>query len=421
MVGAEFEKLLRQTMGMDAATVGSATIERAVQDRQTACKLWDTQAYLDHVRASETELQKLIEAVVVPETWFFRDREAFAALTRMVFENWLPTHAAGVLRLLSLPCSTGEEPYSMAMALLEAGFQASRFRIDAVDISEKALGLARCAEYGKNAFRGKDLAFRDRHFTPTRAGWQLNDAVRAQVVFQQGNLFSPKFLPGAEIHDVIFCRNVLIYFDRAGQDRAVAVLQRLLTAKGALFVGPSETGLLLSHDFVSAKIPLAFAFHKITAAGTPATPAPPDRSKRPSYQRPHGSPPPRFPKPAAMVPGRPRPAQPLAAPAIKPDTGIDEAALLADQGRLAEAEKICREYISKHGASAQALHLMGLLRDAAGNLAEAAQYYRKTLYLDRDHREALTHLALLLRKQGDISGAEVLQARVNRAEQKSAK
>jgi chemotaxis protein methyltransferase WspC len=420
MVGAEFEKLLRQTMGMDAATVGSATIERAVQDRQAACKLWDRQAYLDHVRASETELQKLIEAVVVPETWFFRDREAFAALTRMVIENWLPTHATGVLRLLSLPCSTGEEPYSMAMALLEAGFQASRFRIDAVDISERALGLARCAEYGKNAFRGKDLAFRDCHFTATRAGWQLNDTVRAQVIFQQGNLFSPNFLPGTEIHDVIFCRNVLIYFDRAGQDHAVAVLQRLLAAKGALFVGPSETGLLLSHDFVSAKIPLAFAFHRIIAAGTPATPVPPNQSKRPSYQRSRSSPPPRFPKPSAMVPGRPHPAQ-LGVPAIKSDAGIDEAALLADQGRLAEAEKICREHISKHGASTQALHLMGLLRDAAGNLAEAAQYYRKTLYLDRDHREALTHLALLLRKQGDISGAEVLQARMHRVEQKSAK
>jgi len=427
MVGAELEKLLQQTMGLDAATIGSASIERAVQERQAACKLRDPQAYLDRVRTSEGELQKLIEAVVVPETWFFRDREAFAAMVRMVFDRWLPGHGAGVLRLLSLPCSTGEEPYSMVMALLDAGFPANRFRIDAVDISERALSLARCADYGKNAFRGKDLAFRDRHFTATETGWRLSDAVRAQVVFQQGNLFSPDFLPGAEIHDVIFCRNVLIYFDRAGQDRAVAVLQRLLTAKGALFVGPSETGLLLSHDFASAKIPLAFAFHKMIPAVSP----PLDHSKRPSYLRPHTAPPPQSSKPAPTLRAKPRLTQMVAASPIKletgklepgkPEAGIGEAALLADQGRLVEAEKICQEHIRRHGASAPAFYLMGLLRDATGNLAEAAQYYRKTLYLDRNHHEALTHLALLLRKQGDMPGAQLLQARMNRAEQKSAK
>ena len=419
MVGAEFERLLHQTMGLDAATIGSAAVERAVQERQSACKLRDAQAYLDHVRASETELQKLIEAVVVPETWFFRDREAFAALTRIVFENWLPAHATGVLRLLSLPCSTGEEPYSMAMALLDAGFPASRFRIDAVDISERALSLARHAEFGKNSFRGKDTGFRDRYFTPTEGGWRLSEAVRAQVIFQQGNLFSPGFLPGAEIHDVIFCRNVLIYFDRAGQDRAVAVLQRLLTAKGVLFIGPSETGLLLSHDFVSAKIPLAFAFHKL-AAQPQAAPPPADRSRR-SSPRPSIPPLSRSSKSAITVPAKARPTQGCPTPTVKLEDGIGEAARLADQGRLAEAEQICQAYIGRHGASAEALYLMGLLRDAAGNLAEAAQYYRKTLYLDRHHHEALTHLGLLLRKQGDMSGAQLLQARANRVEAKGVK
>jgi len=73
-----------------------------------------------------------------------------------------------------------------------------------------------------------------------------------------------------------------------------------------------------------------------------------------------------------------------------------------------------------HGATAEVLYLIGLLRDAAGRLDEAAQYYRKTLYLDRDHREALSHLALLLRRQGDLSGAQLLLARASRAERKGA-
>jgi len=418
MAGAEFERLLQETMGLDAATIGSAAIERAVQERQAACRLADPQAYLAHVRASEAELQSLIEAVVVPETWFFRDREAFAALARLVLESWLPRHQAGTLRLLSLPCSTGEEPYSMAMALLDAGLPPGRFRIDAVDISERSLALARRAQYGRNSFRGKDLAFRDRHFVQLQGAWRPNDTVRAQVQFQQGNLFSPAFLPGAEIYDVVFCRNVLIYFDRMGQDAAVAVLRRLLTAEGTLFVGPSETGLLLNHDFVSARIPLAFAFHKRPAAPAEVAADVPEARRRPLPLRQQITMPPRVPQAA-----KPRVVRPLAA--AKPEapaqnSGIAEAARLADQGRFAEAEAICQAHLAANGATAEALYLLGLLRDAAGRLDEAAGYYRKTLYLDRDHREALSHLALLLRKQGDLSGAQLLQARASRAERKSA-
>jgi len=415
MVAAEFERLLQATMGLDAATIGSPAVERAVQERQVACGLSDPAAYLDRVRTSEVELQNLIEAVVVPETWFFRDREAFAALARIVFESWVPHHPAGALRLLSLPCSTGEEPYSMAMALLDAGLPGDRFRIDAVDISERSLALARHADYGPNSFRGRDLGFRDRHFGASPRGWRLNDVVRSRVSFQQGNLFAPGCLPGAGIYDSIFCRNVLIYFDRAAQDEVVAVLRRLLTAEGALFVGPSETGLLLNHDFVSAKIPLAFAFRKAPAVPPQLAAALPEARRRSILVRPLV---PSLPRVAA--PPRPRTVPVPSVPAVTAAAGIEEAARLADQGRFAEAEAICQAHMRDHCATAEILYLMGLLRDAAGRLDEAAQYYRKTLYLDRDHREALSHLALLLRKQGDLPGAQLLLARASRAERKGA-
>src|SRR5690242_3881113 len=111
----EFETLLKQTMGLDAASVGAAAIERAVRARVSAVGLNDMRVYWELVNTSRAELQALIEAVVVPETWFFRDREAFTVLARIAREEWLPTHGEGSLRLLSVPCSSGEEPYSMAM------------------------------------------------------------------------------------------------------------------------------------------------------------------------------------------------------------------------------------------------------------------------------------------------------------------
>lgn len=431
---AELETLLKQAMGLDAASIGSSAIEHAVQGRMLACELNSTGVYLELVQASAAELQALIEAVVVPETWFFRDREAFTTLAGMAFEEWLRTHPTGMMRLLSLPCSSGEEPYSMAMALLDAGFPASRFQIDAVDISARVLAHAKRAVYGKNSFRGDNLGFRDRYFEATAHGHRLGDAVQQQVHFHQANLFAADFLPGAGIYDMIFCRNLLIYFDRATQDNAVRVLQRLLTAKGVLFVGPSETGLILSHDFASAKIPLAFAFRKIDTTVPVAARVTTPRTMAPQASAPQVRPAIRQSIPSLSAVLKPSPQKYLQAfskPAVTPDAfqksatkldaGMAEASALADQGRLVEAAKSCEEYLRRQGPSPQVFYLMGLIRDASGNLPEALQYYRKALYLDPNHLESLANLAFLLEKQGDARGAQVLRNRALRTEPKLVK
>ena len=420
MVHAEFENLLKQAMGLDVAAIGASAIHCAVQERLKACKLEDSRAYWEHVCASETELQELIDAVVVPETWFFRDREAFAALARMAHEDWLRAHPEDVLRLLSLPCSTGEEAYSIAMALLDADFAANRFRVDAVDISARALTRARSAVYGKNSFRGDDLQFRDRHFEATARGHRLSEAVRHQVQFHQGNLFARDLLPGAEFYDVIFCRNLLIYFDRTTQDRAIKVLERLLTAKGVLFVAPSETGLVLSHDFVSAKVPQAFAFRKAGAVPREAKPNPAHTVKRALGRHSIALP---ISQPCPTRTPRAHGAAISRTPAsidrrTETTADIEEATRLANQGRFVEAARICEEHLRQHGPSANAFHLMALVRDATGNQSDASDYYRKALYLDPNHYEALIHLAFLMEKQGNTAGALVLRNRARRLEQK---
>lgn len=418
MMPDEFEQLLKQTIGLDAASVGSSTVARAVRARMLACAVVDMRTYWKLVSASPAELQALAEAVVVAETWFFRDREAFAAMARFAHNDWLPTRPEGVLRLLSLPCSSGEEPYSMAMALLDSAFPANRCCIDAVDISVQALSQARRAEYGKNSFRGAELAFRDRHFEATQHGYRVSDAVRQPVRFHQGNLLAEDFFSGAEIYDMIFCRNLLIYFDRCTQERAVRVLQRLLTASGVLFVGPSEAGLLLSHDFVSAKVPRAFAFRKVdaverTAARVPALPIEEPAAAHRRLAPPRVAPSASAPDSAIPIVARQSPDAPLAS-ATGLASGFEQASLLADQGRLVEAAKCCEEHLRTHGPSPEAFHLMGLIRAAAGCLAESAEYYRKTLYLDPNHAQSLVHLALLLEKQGDKAGAKVMGDRLRR-------
>ena len=247
MLLAEFENLLKQAMGLDAASIGSTSIERAVQKRLAQCKLEGLREYWKLVSTSESERQELIEAVVVRETWFFRDREAFTGLVRIVQEDWPASRAQSPLSLLSLPSSSGEEAYSIVMALLDAGLTAERFRVDGIDISRRALALSERAIYGENSFRGNDLDFRGRYFEATAQGYRLSDHVRRQVRFQAGNLFATDFMPDVESYDVVFCRNLLIYFDRATQEELVARLTRHLVPGGYLFVGHSESLTGLRH------------------------------------------------------------------------------------------------------------------------------------------------------------------------------
>jgi chemotaxis protein methyltransferase WspC len=433
---AALENLLKVSMGLNAASIGSAAIARAVQGRLSACQVGDLHGYQELLRVSATELQALIEAVVVPETWFFRDRHAFTALTRLVHQEWLPTHSEGVLSLLSLPCSTGEEPYSMVMALFDASVPAGRFRVDAVDISARNLAQGISAVYGKNSFRGDELGFRDRHFDATSEGYRVRENVRRQVRFEQGNLFAADLLPGVAIYDVIFCRNVLIYFDRPTQDRALVVLKRLLHDKGVLFVAPAETALPADHDLVSTNEPLAFAFrkagvlpsamkrkaaHKATplALRRPVVKTLPtfnrgERKVRRENDRVHEE----FSASSAVKRDAFSALSPSAR-SVDPAADLTEATRLADQGHFVEAATCCEQHLRLSGPSATAFYLLGLVRDATGNHSESAAYYRKALYLDANHYDAQIHLALLMEKQGDTAGAQVLRNRARRLEEKS--
>ena len=261
-----FAELLHRTMGLDAASLGHNAVERAV-DARAAAWCADSHAdaalvdYWDAMQTSPGLIQALVETIVVPETWFYRDAEAFKALARLAHERLDQRGTALPLRILSLPCSTGEEPYTIAMALFDAGIDAARMRIDAMDISERSLAVAQRALYGRNSFRGNAFPFRDAHFTRGEDGWQLAPRIVETVRFSRANLMQ---LDAATlgVYDFVFCRNVLIYFDRQSQQTALHALNSVLADNGTLFVGPSETGLLMRYGMQSAKIPLAFAFHR---------------------------------------------------------------------------------------------------------------------------------------------------------------
>jgi chemotaxis protein methyltransferase WspC len=410
---AQIEALLKQAMGLDAATIGGGSVERAARARMTACGVQDLPAYMTRLHESPAERQALIESIVVPETWFFRDRDAYTALAHIARDASMPARSQGPMRLLSVPCSTGEEPYSIAMTLADAGFSAARYSIDATDISFRAIELALQGDYGRNSFRGTDLCFRDRHFEAGERGYRLRADLRARVRFRQGNLLADDFPFAGERYDVVFCRNVLIYFDRSTQDKAIRVLDGLLDDNGALFVGSSETGLLLDHGFDPVKLPLAFAFRKPgRASARQAGSATRAQTKMPRA-RPQALAASKAVRHGTLADTRARDLA-LASQQADPASMLEQALRLADRGSFADAARLCEQHLRKHGPAAGAFYLLGLVREAAGEPRDAEAFYRKALYLEPNHVETLAHFALLRANRGDEAGARLLRERIGR-------
>ena len=407
-----FFDFLKARIGLDVTSVGPAIIERAVRQRTTAQQVETADQYWQRLQVSADEQQALIEAVIVPETWFFRYPESFATLAKLANKRLAELHNMRALRILSLPCSTGEEPYSIAMALLDAGLAPHQFKVEGLDVSPLSVERAKRARYGKNSFRGQQIDFRDRHFSTEADGYQLDQRVREQVRLQVGNLLDPTLLANEPPYDFVFCRNRLIYFDQPTQQQVFEVLKRLTHVDGVLFIGPAEGSLLGRLGMRSIGIPQSFAFSRHSDPQPEPLPAfiPPPLpvsapARRMSAPTPRG-------RPFAST----APARVEKAPASDAAQLLANIAALANAGKSLEARAACETYLRQHAPVAQVFYWLGLLSDVAGSAVEAQGFYRKALYLEPQHPEALMHLAALLASQGDEAGARRLQERAARNE-----
>jgi chemotaxis protein methyltransferase WspC len=421
----EIEARLNRVIGLDVHSLGSSLIALAVRTRMKKRGIVPLADYAALLGESGAEWQELVEEIVVPETWFFRDRQPFLALADWALQEWLPANPYDALRILSSPCSTGEEPYSIAMALLDAGLAPERFSVEAIDISDVALKKARRGVYNRNSFRGQVHDYRDKYFTKTPEGWKIDESVKTQVRFRQINVFDPGFARKESLFDVIFCRNMMIYFDDPSRSRLMEQLGQMLSPEGRLFLGHAEGGIARGFGFEPLPLSLAFAFRKTRvspaepqAAKSPRKPFPavPAKPLRPIRIAPAATPP--TPRAKAKPPGK-EPATVELSP-VTLDAFLAQARQLADTGCLDAARAQCEAALKTHGPSANAYCLLGVLCDAAGKPAEAEGFYRKTVYLEPDHYEALSHLALLADQNGNSQAARQLQQRAKRSQSKSA-
>ncbi len=377
------EKLLAETFGWDFRSLGPEALPAALGSRPAG---------------AAPDLQALAEALVVPETWFFRDTAPFDFLAQRARAGWLPRRAgAPPIRILSAPCSSGEEPYSIVMTLLAAGVPAADIRVDALDASGRLLETARAGVYSDRALRETDAARRSL-FTPAGPGrWAVPARIKSCVQFRRANILDLDVCADAAgPYQAVFCRNLLIYQHAAARRRVLEHLRRRLAPDGLLFVGHAEMLPLFDQYFEPAPYRGAFAYQRRRAA-MPA-PSPPA-----AFTRMPAAPPP--PAPPALS-ALPAPAHGAAPP------DLAEARRLADAGQLDAAAKICAAARAAQPLCAAAHLLEGLIFSAEGRLPEAEQALARALYIEPQNRAAMEHLALLHDRRGDAAGAARLRRRL---------
>jgi chemotaxis protein methyltransferase WspC len=414
------ENLLSREIGLCASSIGSSAIEFAVKTRMRDSGCLDFERYTERVQQSKEELRSLIEHIVVSETWFFRDGDVFRALVEHVNGTWRRAHGRRPLRVLSIPCATGEEAYSIAITLLDAGILPQNFSVQAFDISGQAVEAARRGIYGKNSLRGEPLGDRKRYFDALRGGeLQVGEAARESVRIEKGNLLDPALVPSHSKFDVIFCRNVLIYLDRSARTRALDNLLGWLTSDGILFAGHAEAldGMDRRFQRLEAFSHFAYSRRPFEKPSEVALPTErltaPQRSSQKAAQAQV--------TPAAGRKTAPQRPPPQRAGARLPEVSLPtqhdtlaEVSRLADRGDLLEAARECERIIQRAGASAPAYCLLGVVKKALGDPETALECFTKALYLDHQHYESLVHVAMLHEQRGDGANAENFRRRAQR-------
>lgn len=388
-------------LGLKSHLISLVIWKDKTRERMAACRLLTYEEYKEYLETSPQEMQELIELVVNTETWFFREKRAFDYLIAVAKQIKMEET---FFKVLSVACSTGEEPYSIAMALFQAGLSMHSFRVDALDISHQALIKARNGIYCGKSFREEEFFFRDRYFNQIDSGYAIKNKVKDQVTFYEGNVLTEEIPFEPQSYQVIFCRNLLIYLNQEAQMNLLNRMKLLLTVQGVLIVGSAETKIMRKAGFEPILFPSANAF----------------RLKQTGIQELQksllGSAPIHKVKLLAPLLKLKSITEPLAFPSKSQET-IHQSALLqeavkkADAGAFEEALQLCLNYIRKYGAHADVYYLLGLIHDATGNEEEAKNCFHKAVYLEPSHYEALICLALLYEGQGERDKAHLFRQR----------
>lgn len=482
-----FQAIITERLGLSCSDWQAERLPMLLRERMQRSKL-DAAAYLQWLSGSEIvvapELGALAEQLTVGETYFFRESKQIDALlavavpeiTRSTRRTGLAalramppgpsgsSSADGPLRILSAGCSSGEEAYTLAIALRQyLGEVASReVTILGIDTNPAVIRRAQKAQYSAWSLRATPRHIRERWFTSAGQDYRLSDEIRAMVTFEERNLLTedPSFWR-PDAFDIVFCRNVTIYFSPQATRAVIARMERSIIRGGFLFLGHSETLRGISDEFELLNTHETFYYRRKARAPRLAEPAPPSSenlARRPderhgyfdddywvdaiqksldrikSFTRavlPEGQASARAAGAAPVADSVPPPKPSLAtaldlfkaerfdeamellselrreAP-LDRDVELFTAVIACNQGRFYEAERVCKRLLQAGEVgdrAAAAYYILGLCDEHAGNRVAAMDSYRAAIKIDPRFAMPHIHLGLLARRAGDTQTA----------------
>jgi len=399
---APLRRAIASATGLDFSRESAADFTRRIAAAAQASGERDVETYARRLLAGviRDHVEELARHLTVGETYFFREPAAFRALEQHVLPRLLRSRQAGrKLRIWSAGCCTGEEAYSIAILLdrLMPGQGGWDVTLLATDINPSFLERAAEGVYGEWSFRGAPSWMKARYFTEREEGqFQVVDRIRDRVAFSCLNLADdvyPRLVGTTGAMDIIFCRNVLMYFTQQQIDRVIARLHRCLADGGWLLVSPAETAFRPFSGFVQEIVDDAILYRKSSHSGeqlpphaTPAAVALPASAGR------------KFPKALPLERHARNPVVRQAdAPATPPtarvrNTLVDAARTSANDGRLAEAAEWCDQAIAGDKLNAATHYLSALIALERDQSSRAVQSLTRALYLDPAF--VLAHFAL---------------------------
>jgi chemotaxis protein methyltransferase CheR len=434
-------------------------LAETLEQRRKALRLRDADSYLSRLDvgpAAGDELRTLATQLTVGETYFFRNPDDLRAFVEVVLPARVEARAPErQLRLLSAGCSSGEEPYTLAMLVRQHLPDAAAWKVDirGVDVNSASLERARKGRYSQWSLRQTRPDARARFFRQDGREFRLEPAIASMVTFEERNLLHDDPLFWARrAYDVIFCRNVTMYFSQEVTRRIVARFASSLAPGGFLFLGHAETLRGVSSDFHLRHTHETFYYQLKDGSEPPSASAPSARRPAPS-----ASPVARedggswvaaiqrattriasLARGPAAPPGAPAAAAktgPLAAgpsPLVQafelvraerfndalgalaavpagaqsdPDVLLLRAVLLTNGGDREAAERDCARIFERDELNAEAHYVMALCREHAGDLEGAADHDQSAIYLDPGFAMPRLHLGLMAQRAGERDAA----------------
>ena len=432
-----FRDLIAERAGIYFDPGKQESLKDNLLQRMADCGLSDFADYFNLLSspAGTKEFDRLLNLITIPETSFFRDQTQFRALEGFVIPEIVKSksYPGASLRIWSAGCSTGEEPYTIAM-ILARGMVDKAIQILATDVSHHALKAARKGVYSARSVRNMPQEYLNRYFSKREEHYLLDESIKQMVEFRYFNLISEPY-PVVEMSgwDIIFCRNVTIYFQAEATRKVIHNFYLSLREGGYLFAGYSESLRYISDEFNTVQMGGAFLYRK----GVP------HKKVRKRTRRIRGLRKSRVTVTGKQKPkeglglncneieqicsaakellemGKPEHASEMLNPYLREATAPEgmillQAEIALNLGDLHKAAQLCERIVQRAPLSIVGHYLLGIIYRTEGDEGRAIEEFRKVLYLEPEHALARFNLGDLYSQVGQVEQARLEYVKVAR-------